>query len=30
MEYGILEGKVQTRALEYHIADHCNLRCDHC
>jgi cyclic pyranopterin phosphate synthase len=30
MEYRIAEGKVQTRALEYHIADHCNLRCDHC
>jgi hypothetical protein len=30
MEYRIVDGKVQTRALEYHIADHCNLRCDHC
>jgi organic radical activating enzyme len=30
MQYGIIDGKVQTRALEYHIADHCNLRCDHC
>ena len=30
MDYGIVDGKVQTRALEYHIADHCNLRCDHC
>ena len=30
MEYSIVDGKVQTRALEYHIADHCNLRCDHC
>ncbi|HLK65603.1 MAG TPA: radical SAM protein [Bryobacteraceae bacterium] len=30
MEYSIADGKVQTRALEYHIADHCNLRCDHC
>ncbi len=30
MTYSIVEGKVQTRALEYHIADHCNLRCDHC
>ena len=29
-EYGVLDGRVQTRALEYHIADHCNLRCDHC
>ena len=29
-QYGIFEGRVQTRALEYHIADHCNLRCDHC
>jgi hypothetical protein len=30
MTYPIVEGRVQTRALEYHIADHCNLRCDHC
>jgi cyclic pyranopterin phosphate synthase len=30
MEYQIIGGRVQTRALEYHIADHCNLRCDHC
>ncbi len=30
MDYSIVDGKVQTRALEYHIADHCNLRCDHC
>jgi GTP 3',8-cyclase len=30
MEYAIVDGKVQTRALEYHIADHCNLHCDHC
>ena len=30
MEYGIEDGRVRTRALEYHIADHCNLRCDHC
>jgi cyclic pyranopterin phosphate synthase len=30
MEYSIVQGRVQTRALEYHIADHCNLRCDHC
>ncbi len=30
MKYEIVGGKVQTRALEYHIADHCNLRCDHC
>jgi hypothetical protein len=30
MDYEIVDGKVQTRALEYHIADHCNLRCDHC
>ncbi len=29
-EYRILGGKVRTRALEYHVADHCNLRCDHC
>src|SRR5579872_1507652 len=28
--YDIVDGKVRTRALEYHIADHCNLRCDHC
>jgi organic radical activating enzyme len=28
--YKIVEGKVQTRSLEYHVADHCNLRCDHC
>lgn len=30
MEYAIVDGKVQTRALEYHVADHCNLHCDHC
>lgn len=30
MEYKIIDGKVQTRALEYHIIDHCNLRCDQC
>jgi hypothetical protein len=24
VEYQIVEGKVRTRALEYHIADHCN------
>src|SRR5689334_21031840 len=29
-EYRIVNGKVQTRALEYHVADHCNLHCDHC
>jgi organic radical activating enzyme len=26
----LLEGKVRIRALEYHVVDHCNLRCDHC
>jgi organic radical activating enzyme len=30
MAYQIVNGKVRTRALEYHIADHCNLHCDHC
>lgn len=30
MPYEIVNGRVQTRALEYHVADHCNLRCDHC
>ncbi|MBL8236334.1 MAG: radical SAM protein [Bryobacterales bacterium] len=30
MDYPIVDGRVQTRALEYHITDHCNLRCDHC
>jgi organic radical activating enzyme len=30
VEYRLEDGKVRTRALEYHIADHCNLRCDHC
>ncbi len=30
ISYAIVDGKVQTRALEYHVADHCNLRCDHC
>ncbi len=30
MEYKIVEGRVQTRALEYHIIDHCNLRCNQC
>ncbi len=30
MEYQVKAGKVQTRALELHVADHCNLRCDHC
>jgi organic radical activating enzyme len=30
VEYPIVDGRVQTRALEYHITDHCNLRCDHC
>ena len=28
--YPIVGGRVQTRALEYHVTDHCNLRCDHC
>jgi cyclic pyranopterin phosphate synthase len=30
MKYAIVNGKVRTRALEYHVTDHCNLRCDHC
>lgn len=30
MPYEIVDGRVQTRALEYHVTDHCNLRCDHC
>jgi cyclic pyranopterin phosphate synthase len=30
VDYPIVDGRVQTRALEYHITDHCNLRCDHC
>lgn len=30
MDYPIIGGKVRTRALEYHVTDHCNLRCDHC
>ena len=30
MDYPIVDGRVRTRALEYHITDHCNLRCDHC
>jgi cyclic pyranopterin phosphate synthase len=30
MGYEIINGKVQTRALEYHIVDHCNLHCDQC
>lgn len=30
MPYEIIEGRVQTRALEYHIVDHCNLNCDQC
>jgi GTP 3',8-cyclase len=30
VDYAIVNGRVQTRALEYHITDHCNLRCDHC
>ncbi len=30
MEYKIVNGRVETRALEYHIVDHCNLRCDQC
>lgn len=28
--YAVLGGRVQTRSLEYHVADHCNLRCEHC
>ena len=28
--YYVKEGKIPTRALEVHIVDHCNLRCDHC
>lgn len=30
MRYEIVDGKVQTRALEYHIVDHCNLNCANC
>lgn len=30
MTYPIIDGRVSTRALEYHVADHCNLHCDHC
>ncbi len=30
MDYKIVNGRVQTRALEYHIVDHCNLRCAQC
>lgn len=30
MAYEIINGRVQTRALEYHIVDHCNLHCDQC
>lgn len=30
MDYKIINNRVQTRALEFHIVDHCNLRCDHC
>lgn len=30
MQYQIVEGRVQTRALEYHIVDHCNLNCENC
>jgi organic radical activating enzyme len=30
VDYPIVDGRVNTRALEYHITDHCNLRCDHC
>src|SRR5262245_25034557 len=29
-EYEIVEGRVQTRSLEVHIVDHCNLRCWGC
>jgi len=29
-KYGIVDGKVRTRALEYHIVDHCTMRCDQC
>lgn len=28
--YKIENGKINTRALEVHIVNHCNLRCDHC
>ena len=28
--HSLLEGKVGISALEYHVVDHCNLRCDHC
>lgn len=30
VDYPIVDGQVRTRALEYHVTDHCNLRCDHC
>lgn len=29
-KYQIKKGKVQTRSLEVHILNHCNLSCDHC
>ncbi len=28
--YAVLDGRVQTRSLEAHIVDHCNLRCAEC
>ncbi len=28
--YEIIKGRVQTRSLEVHIVDHCNLRCEGC
>ena len=30
MNYPIVDGRIQTRSLEVHITDHCNLRCAGC
>lgn len=30
MHYRILDGRLQTRSLEVHITDHCNLKCRQC
>jgi len=30
MQYRILDGRVQTRSLEVHVTDHCNLKCRQC
>lgn len=30
MPYDIVDGRVETRALEYHIVEHCNLNCENC